>query len=176
MIAIRVTVKGEQDVPPFTRIFQYADEDDETILRNCVQAVHEKLTQNLRINVNESLTVYCYYVISELRAKQKVAKIVANASYILLPYQVMIGVAETLNQIVFNVMMDNLPCRRIVFDRPIRNHASTNDGNLETSSNSLAFREEKSVEARQIASSPSSPKNNNYSSTRGHKEVVGRRR
>jgi urease gamma subunit len=116
----KVTVKGEQDVPPFTRILHFGEPEDAIIIANCVEAVKKKLGKNLKINVNESLIVYCYYVVSELQAGKKVEEIIANASTIILPDKVMIGVAETLKKIVIDVLIDGLLKQQVVLDQPIR--------------------------------------------------------
>jgi len=79
MIDIKATVKGESDTAPFTRIFLYADKSDEQVFYNKVEVIKEKLDKNLRININESLVIYCSYVVSELRARKTISIIERNA-------------------------------------------------------------------------------------------------
>ena len=119
MIHLKVEVKGEPDVPPFTRIFEHGDKTDEQIFFNSVDIVKEKLARNLKINTNEALVVYCAYVVSELRASKSKSAIKKNASKILSTDKVMIGVPETLRKIAFYASIDNLPKEIITFDEPI---------------------------------------------------------
>ena len=119
MIHLKVKVKGEPDVPPFMRIFEYNDKTDEEIFFNSVVMVKEKLTRNLKINTNEALIVYCSYLISELRAGKSKSTIEKNASKILSTDNVMIGVPETLRKITFEATIDDLPKEVIIFEKPI---------------------------------------------------------
>lgn len=119
MIDIRATVKGEPDTAPFTRTFLYADKSDEQVFYNSVEMVKKKLDKNLKININESLVIYCAYVVSELRARKTINVIERNAQKILPPHKVMIGVPESLRKITFEAKIDKLPKRRIAFKEPI---------------------------------------------------------
>ena len=119
MIDIKATVKGESDTAPFTRIFLYADKSDELVFYNKVEVIKEKLDKNFRININESLVIYCAYVVSELRARKTISIIERNAQKILHPRKVMIGVPESLRKITFETRIDKLPKRRITLKEPI---------------------------------------------------------
>ena len=119
MIHLKIEVKGEPDVPPFTRIFEHGDKTDEQIFFNSVDIVKEKLTQNLKINTNEALLVYCAYIVNELRSGKSKDTIEKNASKILSTHNVMIGVPETLRKITFEATIDDLPKKVIIFDEPI---------------------------------------------------------
>src|SRR5215213_2322603 len=107
MIYVKVKVKGEPDTAPVRHIFFYADESDEELFYNSVNMISEKLDKNLKININESLVIYCAYVIDR------------NARKILPPDKVMIGVPESLRKIVFEVKIDKLPKRRVILKEPI---------------------------------------------------------
>ena len=119
MIDIKATVKGESDTAPFTRIFLYADKSDELVFYNKVEVIKEKLDKNFRININESLVIYCAYVVSELRARKTISIIERKAQKILHPRKVMIGVPESLRKITFEAKIDKLPKRRITLKEPI---------------------------------------------------------
>ena len=119
MINIKATVKGEPDTTPFTCTFLYISKSDEQVFHNSVEMIQEKLDKNLRININESLIIYCAYVISELRARKPVTVIERNAQKILPPEKVMIGVPESLRKITFETRIDKLPKRRITLKEPI---------------------------------------------------------
>jgi urease gamma subunit len=119
MILIKAEIKGEPDVPPFTRFFEYPDESDEQIFFRSLELIKEKLSKNLRINTNESLALYCGYVVNQLRARRSIDSIENNAAKILEPDNVMIGVPETLRRISFEVILDNLTIKKILFREPI---------------------------------------------------------
>jgi urease gamma subunit len=118
MIVIKAEVRGEPDVPPFTRVFEYLDESDEQIFFGSLKLIKEKLAKNLRINTNESLALYCGYVVEQLRARRSINSIKNNAPIILCD-KVMIGVPETLRTISFEVILDNFPKKKITFHEPI---------------------------------------------------------
>ena len=119
MINIKAAVKGEPDTAPFTCTFLYVSKSDEQVFYNSVEMIQEKLDKNLRININESLIIYCAYAISELRARKPVTVIERNAQKILPPEKVMIGVPESLRKITFETRIDKLPKRRITLKEPI---------------------------------------------------------
>ena len=119
MIYIKAEVKGEPDAPPFIRVFEYRDKSDDLIFYGTVEMIKEKLAQRLKINTNESLIIYCAYVVSELRAHKSINSIEKNASKILSADNVMIGVPETLRKVMFEVMVDNIPKKQITFNEPI---------------------------------------------------------
>jgi len=119
MIDIQATVKGESDTSPFTRFFLYSDRSDEQVFYNTVEVIKEKLDKNLRININESLLIYCAYVVSGLRARKSISIIERNAQKILPPHKVMIGVPESMRKITFEAKIDKLPKRCINLKEPI---------------------------------------------------------
>lgn len=119
MMHVKVIVKGEPDTAPFTHTFFYADESDEKLFYNSANMIKEKIDKNLKININESLVIYCAYVIGKLRANETISVIERNAQKILSPDKVMIGVPESLRKIVFEVQVDKLPKRRIILKEPI---------------------------------------------------------
>lgn len=120
MTLIKITVKGEPDVSPFTRTFQYSSKTDEEIFANLISMVKDKLDRNLRININEAITAFSALVVSELKDGKSIEQIQKNASALLKPEQVMIGVPETLQQISFEVTLDDGNKRLVVLDTPIR--------------------------------------------------------
>jgi urease subunit gamma len=119
MIHVKAVVKGEPDTLPFTMVFQYTDVSDELVFYNSVKIIREKLAKNLKINTNESLVLYCAYVVSAVRSHQSVSKIESNGSKILSDKKVMIGVPETLSKITFEATIDNFSKKQISFDNPI---------------------------------------------------------
>jgi urease subunit gamma len=130
MILIKSEVKGEPDVPPFTRIFEYRSRSDEQIFFDSIGLIKEKLARNLRINANESLVFYCGFVVDQLRDGISIDIIETNSRKILFPDKVMIGVPETLRIICFEVTLDNFPKKKICFRDPIQptGYSMTVDG------------------------------------------------
>jgi urease gamma subunit len=120
VINIKVEIKGEPDVPPFIRVFEYRDKSDDLIFYGTVDMIKEKLSRNLKINTNESLIIYCAYVVNELRAHKSIDSIEKNGSKILSNDKVMIGVPETLRKLTFEAIVDNMPTKQITFDEPMR--------------------------------------------------------
>jgi urease gamma subunit len=119
MIHARAVIKGEPDTPPFRMVFQYPDKSDEQIFYTSVEMVKEKLAKNLKINTNESLVLYCAYIVDAVRARKSVKSIEKNVSKILSVERVMIGVPETLGKISFEAIIDKFPKRQITFEKPI---------------------------------------------------------
>ena len=119
MTLIKITVKGEPDVSPFTKTFQYSTKTDEQIFDNLINMVKDKLDRNLRININEAITAFSALVVSELKENKSVEQIQKNASILLKPEQVMIGVPETIQQMSFEVTLDGIK-RQVVLNTPIR--------------------------------------------------------
>jgi urease subunit gamma len=117
---IKITVKGEPDVSPFTKTFQYSTKTDEEIFANLISMVKDKLDRNLRININEAITTFSALIVSELNGGKSIEQIQKNASILLKPEQVMIGVPETLQQMSFEVTLDDNTKRLIVLNTPIR--------------------------------------------------------
>ena len=119
MIHINVLVKGEQDIPPITKQFQYDNHSEEIFLAG-VEMTKKRLANNLKINLNETLLVYCAYIVSELRSGKTVSTIQKNVHRILSPDKVMIGVPESIQRIVFDVNIDNKLKETVKFEEPIQ--------------------------------------------------------
>jgi urease subunit gamma len=118
LIHIKTVVKGEPDVPPITQNFEY-DSNSEKIFFNSVNLIKEKLEKNLRINIYETFLIYCAFIVSELRSGKTVSNIQKNASHVLSPDKVMIGVPESIRKIVFDVLVDDRPKEIVTFEEPI---------------------------------------------------------
>ena len=112
-----MVVKGESDLS-FTKLFEFRNEDD-VIFHNVIELVKDKLSKNLKLNVNEALSVYCAHIVSEIRSNKSESEIVNNSSKILTRDNVLIGVPETLREITFNITLDNFPKKIIKYIEPI---------------------------------------------------------
>jgi urease gamma subunit len=119
LIHINALVKGEQDIPPITKQFQYDNHSEEVFLAG-VEMTKKRLANNLKINLNETLLVYCAYIVSELRSGKTVSTIQKNVHRILSPDKVMIGVPGSIQRIVFDVNIDNKFKETIKFEEPIQ--------------------------------------------------------
>ena len=119
MIDVTVTVQGELDTVPFTRIFRFYNKADYTILSKLIKSINDKLSKDMRINLNETLYIYLNYIIKELRLHRKTNEMITNASTLLTPDKVMIGVPESLRKISFNILMPNSQRLKITIKEPI---------------------------------------------------------
>lgn len=84
-----------------------------------MKSIDNKLSRRLKININETLYVYLKYVIDQLRRHKKRIEIIKNASKLLTPDQVMIGVPESLRKIKFNIKLESTQRLRITLKEPI---------------------------------------------------------
>ena len=114
-----VTVQGEPDTAPFTRIYQFYNKTDYIILSNSIKTINNKLSRKMKININETLYIYLNYIIDQLRSHKKRNEIIKNASKLLTPDQVMIGVPESLRKINFNIKLESTQRLRITIKEPI---------------------------------------------------------
>jgi urease gamma subunit len=73
----------------------------------------------MRININETLNIYIDYIVNQLRLHKKSTEIRANISKLLSPDQVMIGVAESLRKINFNISIENKQKLNLEITEPI---------------------------------------------------------
>jgi len=119
LIDVTVTVHGEPDTAPFTRIFRFCNKADYIILSKVIKSISDKLSKDMRINLNEALYIYLNYIMKSLRLHRKTNEMITNASTLLTPDQVMIGVPESLRKISFNVVMPNSQRLKITIKEPI---------------------------------------------------------
>jgi urease subunit gamma len=120
MIDIKVLVRGEIDTPSFVRIFQYPDKEEESIFFNSVASIKKKIERGLKINANETLAIFCAYVIEQMRKHKSQDEIENAAKGIISSDQVLIGVPETLREMSFDVIIDDFPEQRIKFLEPMK--------------------------------------------------------
>ncbi len=118
MIHINASVKGEFDVPPITQLFQY-DNNSEKIFFAGADLIKERLKNNLKINLYETVLIYCVYIVSELRLGTSISTIEENAKQILTPTKVMIGVPESIQKIIFIVTIDGMAPQIVTLNKPI---------------------------------------------------------
>lgn len=112
-------MQGEPDTVPFTRIFRFHYKADYIILSKLIKSINDKLSKEMKINLNEALYIYLNYIIKDLRLHRKANEMITNASMLLTSDQVMIGVPESLRKISFNVLMPNSQRLKITIKEPI---------------------------------------------------------
>jgi len=120
LIYIKITVKGEPDTFPFTKVYQYSSKSDEEIFISSAIMIKDRLDKNLKININEAILMYSAFIVSELRDGKPIEQIQKNASHLLSPEQVMIGVPETMRKMSFEVMLDDESMKFIILNTPIQ--------------------------------------------------------
>ncbi|MFB3152704.1 MAG: urease subunit gamma [Nitrosopumilaceae archaeon] len=118
MIHIKALVKGEADMAPFTNIFDY-DSDSEKIFFSGVEMIKHRLSQNLRININETMMVYAGLVAIQIRLGKSIPEIKEMVESFLSPEKVMVGVPESMRKVVFEVKIDEKPKQIITLTEPI---------------------------------------------------------
>ena len=114
-----VTVQGEPDTAPFTRIYQFCNKTDYMILSNSIKTIKNKLSRKMKININETLYIYLKYIMDGLRLHKKRSEIITNASKLLTPDQVMIGVPESLRRINFSIKLEERQRLILTIKEPI---------------------------------------------------------
>lgn len=118
MIKIKTIIKGEEDIPPFSKLFEY-DTNSEKIFFNGLKIIQTRISQNLRININETLMVFCGLITQQLREGKSNSEIVDSLSKMFTPEQVMIGVPESMRKISFVISIDDKPTVTISLVEPI---------------------------------------------------------
>ena len=118
MIKIKATIKGESDVPPFSKLFEY-DTNSEKIFFNGLKVIENRLSQNLRININETLMLFSGTITQQIRDGKSDSEISSLLSNMLTPEKVMIGVPESIRKITFEAKIDEKLPLTIVVNEPI---------------------------------------------------------
>lgn len=108
MIKIKVTIKGEKDIPPLSKLFEY-DTNSEKIFFNGLKIIQTRLSQNLKININETLMIFCGLITQQFREGKSNSEITDSLSKLLSPEKVMIGVPESIRMISFEINIDDKP-------------------------------------------------------------------
>jgi urease gamma subunit len=103
---------------PFTKFFEY-ESNSEKIFFSGLSITKNRLSQNLRINLNETLMLYAGLITNELRAGKSSSEIKEIVGSFLSPDKVMIGVPESLKHISFDVKIDENPKQIIKLEEPI---------------------------------------------------------
>lgn len=117
MIKIKAIIKGEEDIPPFSKLYEY-DTNSEKVFFNGLKIIQIRLLQNLRININETLMLFSGLITQQLREGKSNSEIADSLSKMLTPEKVMIGVPESMRKIVFEARVDD-ESTKIILVEPI---------------------------------------------------------
>jgi urease gamma subunit len=120
MIDIKVVVRGEIDTPTFVRFFRFPDREEESLFFDTVAFIKKKFGGGLKLNANETLAIFCAYVIEQIREHRSLDEIENKASRVISSDQVFIGVPETLREMSFEVIIDNSPKQQIKLVEPMQ--------------------------------------------------------
>lgn len=118
MIKIKAVIKGEEDVPPISKLFEY-DTNSEKIFFNGLKIIQSRISQNLRININETLMLFCGLITLQIREGKSTSEIIASLGKMLTPEKVMIGVPESIRMISFEVNIDDKSSKTFSLVKPI---------------------------------------------------------
>ena len=104
MIKIKVSCIGI--MPPTQKYFFLADNMDEIIFYNTYEKIKTKVNRGLRINLDESIWLYCGYIIKEIRLGKGLSRIKEMTSKLLSHDGVMIGVPEIMKKNNFEITIE----------------------------------------------------------------------
>ena len=113
---ITVTIHGESDIPPYTKIFEFQGVKDVALVASC-ERIKKMLECGQRININETLLLLSAFVASSIEGKNT-NTIIQGVSAMLSENQVMVGVPEMLQRLDFKIVLKE--SFEISIDKPIR--------------------------------------------------------
>ena len=99
---IEVAVQGDPDTNPLIRIFHY-EKSDEPIFLESTKLIKNRLSNNMRLNINETLGLFFAYITTSLNEGKTIIEIQKHIPELLSPHQVMIGVPESLRKLNFEI-------------------------------------------------------------------------
>ena len=113
MIRITVTTHGEPDV---TLVRRYQFENDDGVLAASAGRIRESLESGRLININEAFMLFVVYVVKSLTSGKDLRRIEEGVRGLLSRETVMIGVAEMMRSIKFDVEMDGHTSHHTIYD------------------------------------------------------------
>lgn len=115
---IEVLVQGDPDVQPFTKTFHY-EKIDEGIFIESAQLIKKRLSNNMRLNIDETLGLFVTCIVASLNENKTLTEIQKHILELLLPNQVMIGVPEALRKLTFTITTNHIGGEPISVSTPI---------------------------------------------------------
>ncbi len=116
---IEVLVQGDPDIKPYTETFHY-EKSDELIFSESTQLIKNRLSNNMQLNINETLKLFVAHIITSLNEHKTISEIQKHIPEMLLPNQVMIGVPESLRKLTFTITMNDTNSKQMSITAPIR--------------------------------------------------------
>lgn len=119
MISIKTISIGEPGVSPMINTFNFRDETDEIIFYNTINMINEKIANGLKINIYETLFFLCEYILKGIRLRLTITEIQNNAHRILTQKNVMIGVPQMTQKIIFEINFGDKHKKQVVLEEAI---------------------------------------------------------
>ena len=116
---IEVLIQGDPDIKPFTKTFQYEKEDEDIFIESA-QLIKKRPSNNVRLNIDETIELFITYVVSSINEQKTYSEIRKNIPDLLSPNQVMIGVPETLRELTFTITTNQMNLESISVSTPIK--------------------------------------------------------
>jgi len=118
MIHIKAAIQGEPDTESHTIEVHYP-ESDEVVFFESVKMIKERIAKGLKININETVTMFIAHIVTEFRKGKPADDIGKSLSKVLSPEEVLIGVPESLRQVTFAITLDEKVNENITVHTPI---------------------------------------------------------
>ncbi len=115
---IEVSVQGDPDIKPITKIFQYK-KSDEVIFLESTKLIKKRLSNNMRLNIHETLGLFFAYITTSLNEGKTIIEIQKHIPELLSPHQVMIGVPESLRKLNFTITKNDGGSGKMSITTPI---------------------------------------------------------
>jgi urease gamma subunit len=115
---IEVSIQGDPDIKPYTKTFHY-EKSDESIFFESTQLIKNHLSNNMRLNINETLGLFVAYIITSLNEHKTINEIQKHIPDMLAPHQVMIGVPESIRKLTFTITTNDMSNEQISITEPI---------------------------------------------------------
>ena len=119
---IKILTQGDPDLPPLTKTFDYK-KDEEFIFFESIEPIKKRISNNMRLNYNETLSFFVAYVTTSLNENKSLEEIRIHFPELLSEQQVMIGVPESMRHLKFQVSF-NQDVIVIDVDEPIKINAA----------------------------------------------------
>ncbi len=115
---IEVLIQGDPDITPYTETFHY-EKSDEPIFVESAQLIKNRLSNNMVLNINETLRLFVAYIITSLNEHKSVTEIQKHIPDLLLSNQVMIGVPESIRKLTFTITAGDAGSKEMSISEPI---------------------------------------------------------
>ena len=115
---IEVLVQGDPDVKPFTRMFHFK-KSDKIIFLESTKLIKKHLSNNMRLNIHETLGLFFAYITTSLNEGKTITEIQKHIPELLSPHQVMIGVPESLRKLNFEITKNDGGSEKMSIITPI---------------------------------------------------------